>query len=201
MILEESMLFGNPLAVFWKLALSFALHQALISPAISADGQNSIQFKADFRAANDSLTAYLFLSESCPICQSSTLEIKRLQTENAGKPVKILAVFPNRTSSEETVKRFLRKYKLPVAFVNDTMQKLVKQFEATTTPEVILLNNSQEIVYRGLIDNSYVSVGKRRQVVTAHYLSDAIKAYLSKGPIAVTHTEPVGCLIQSNKIR
>jgi len=157
-------------------------------------------FAFQARSANeiDSLNVYVFLSETCPICQSSSIELRRIYEQYSGEPIKFIAVFPNASSSAETISRFVKKYKLPWLVLKDDDRELTRKLCADTTPEVIVINqHSGETIYRGLIDNSYVTIGKRRQVVTAHYLSDAIKSYLSNEPILISSTIPVGCFIQN----
>jgi peroxiredoxin len=148
----------------------------------------------------DSIGVYLFLSESCPICQSITLELRKIQEIIKSAPVKMIGIFPNeKLSNFDSRKQFARKYKLKFPLMADSLQQVTLKYDAHVTPEVVMVNlNTQEIIYRGLIDNSYVSIGKRRQVVNEHYLWDAIKSTLNHQEIQIKQTTPVGCFIQIN---
>lgn len=147
--------------------------------------------------AGDSITVYVFLSETCPICQSQTLALRQLYDEYAGKGIAFQGVFPNmELSTDESIRKFARKYKLDFSLKRDGQQQLTNQLQATITPQVFVLNNNtQQVLYRGKVDNSYEGIGKRRQVITAHYLRDALQAALENKEPPVKETTPVGCFI------
>jgi thiol-disulfide isomerase/thioredoxin len=145
----------------------------------------------------DSVNVYIFFSETCPICQSVTLNLKEIYAQFNGEGVKFTVVFPNTSvSDEKTVEKFRKKYKLPFEHKLDNQQAFVKKFSVTTTPEVILVNSSsEEVLYRGKIDNGFESIGKKRTVITEHYLRDALQSTLDNKPIQIKETKPVGCFI------
>lgn len=145
----------------------------------------------------DSLIVYLFLSETCPICQSISQEIRFLVKENRKNPVKFIGVFPSKLSNEQSRSKFSKKYNLDFDLIGDTALAITTNLKASITPEVVVMKkNNNEIVYRGLIDNSFASIGKRRKVVTEFYLRDALFAFHSQIPLSLTVTKPVGCIIQ-----
>jgi hypothetical protein len=80
----------------------------------------------------------------------------------------------------------------------DTTQNLVRMAHATTTPEaVILLPQGGELheVYRGRIDDRYLSLGSERPQATHHDLEVAIRAVLAEKPVPQPGGPPVGCSI------
>ena len=147
--------------------------------------------------AGDSITVYVFLSETCPICQSQTLTLRQLYDEYAGKGITFMGVFPNaELSTDESIRKFGRKYKLDFSLKRDEQQQLTNKLQATITPQVFVLNNrTQQVLYRGKVDNSYEGIGKRRQVITEHYLKNALQATLENKEPPVKETAPVGCFI------
>lgn len=149
-------------------------------------------------ASEKGLTVYFFLSESCPICQSTTLEIKKICKDFESDDIKFIGLFPNQTNSTANSRsRFSQKYELNFLLVADSSQKLTKKFDATITPEVIVIeNNNQTIIYRGKVDNSFESVGKRRAVVTEFYLRQALNFWKNGKVSLIKNTIPVGCYIQ-----
>jgi len=148
-------------------------------------------------AQSDSIEVYIFLSETCPICQSVSTELHEIVEQYQNRSVGFFGVFPSKRSTESSRKQFAKKYRLNFPFVADSQLTITNRFEATTTPEVIVLSvKTGNILYRGLIDNSFASVGRRRRVVTEHYLKDVLVAIQSQKTISLTSTTPVGCIIQ-----
>lgn len=151
------------------------------------------------KAQTESLTVYIFLSETCPICQNQTLTLKELYKNYKDKGVLFVGIFPNQeNSTEETIQKFAKKYKIPFELKKDENQILTKEFAATVTPQVFLVKtNTHKILYSGKVDNSFERIGKRRQVITEFYLKDALENLFNNESIKLPHTQPVGCLINS----
>ncbi len=144
------------------------------------------------------LKLVLFMSETCPICKSVTSELLRIDETYPDSVLSITAYFPNRSAlNSASLKQFARKYKLGFDLLPDSNFINAKHYNAKVTPEAVLIDvSTNSIVYRGLIDDSFVSVGKRRSVIQNHYLRDAIEARRNgKAPI-VSENQPVGCIIQ-----
>lgn len=144
-------------------------------------------------------TVFVFLSESCPICQSYTLPLKELYKKYHTKNVSFIGVFPNQEITQQEIAEFKKKYTIPFELIADTGRFLVKKFNATITPEVFVEATEQQFIYSGRIDNSFYAVGKRRKLVTTHELEDALFQYTSGIPIPVPKTEAVGCMIPALK--
>ncbi len=153
-----------------------------------------------FVQATDSISVYIFLSESCPICKSQTLTLRQLYAEYSPKGISFIGLFPNEEySTDESIQKFGKKYKLDFELKNDEGQKMVKKFSATTNPQIFVVRNStQKILYKGKIDNGFENIGKKRQVITEHYLRDALENILRQKEIVVKETQPVGCFIIKN---
>jgi thiol-disulfide isomerase/thioredoxin len=148
-------------------------------------------------AQKDSLTVYVFLAETCPICQNQTASLRDLYEEFYAKGIRFVGVFPNETiTDEKQILAFKKKYKLPFEVIIDKNQTITTSFGATITPEVFVFNNnSQKTLYSGKIDNSYERIGRRRQVVTAFYLKDALSQILNNQIVTNSKTDAVGCFI------
>ena len=143
------------------------------------------------------LEVVLFLAESCPICKSITAELRALDADYADSLVRFTAYFPTKSSTAESRLRFARKYNLKFSLLADSTFGAAKEYNARVTPEVVLMDiASNRIVYRGMVDDSFASVGKRRTIVKKHYLRDAINAALTNNSLPITETDPVGCIIQ-----
>lgn len=146
-------------------------------------------------SANDSLSLYLFLLDDCVICQDYTPTINRLH-DKYGEQVSFIGYFPNFSSKKEKIATYKEKYKIDFPLHTDYFKMQAAKYGAEITPEVVLYNHTtQEIIYQGRIDNKFVKLGRRRNVVTSHELSDALEAATSNQPIVKNKTQAVGCYI------
>ncbi len=142
-------------------------------------------------------TVYVFLLETCPICQSATPELIKLYQDYSKQGVEFVGLFPNgKMSNEGTIEQFNAKYKLPFELRLDTDQEIAQSLGATITPQVYVVRNSdKQILYSGRIDNSFESLGKRRRVVTEHNLAQALENIIQSKPAVPAQTDAVGCFI------
>ncbi len=148
-------------------------------------------------AKTDSLTVYVFLSEDCPVCQNQTLPLRELYKNFKHKGVGFVAVFSNPSSADSTILSFRARYDLAFPAVFDSTQKIAKRLKAQITPEVVVVNHAENeaVVYRGAVDNAYPALGKRRTIVTEHFLNDALTALLKGSKEYLSNTKAVGCYI------
>ena len=138
----------------------------------------------------------IFLSPDCPICQKYTLTLRNMVQDYEQKNIKVYGVFTGQYFTKKKIKRFNKKYKLNFPVYLDPELDLAKYLSATITPEVFLADSTGEILYSGMIDNWFVRLGVKRQLITERYLSDAISAYLGDEEISVKKTKSVGCFIE-----
>lgn len=140
------------------------------------------------------LDIYFFVAETCPICQYYTAKINQIASEHPD--YNVILVFPNALSSEETMAKFKKKYKLDVEMRLDSEHELVQKFGATVTPEVVVYDaNADSVYYQGRIDDNYARVGQRKLQVQSDDLVDALNAITNNTPITTAKTTPVGCYI------
>lgn len=140
-----------------------------------------------------SVVAYVFLSTECPISQAAVPSINMLAKKYP--LVQFRAVFTFWDPVPQ-VHAFASKYSLGVPAICDEQHKLIQQWEVTTTPEVILLDGQQKLVYRGLLDNGYVALGQKRSTPITNYLDSALFELSSAGRVSLPFTKPVGCKIE-----
>jgi thiol-disulfide isomerase/thioredoxin len=141
-------------------------------------------------------TVYIFLSETCPICQSYTLTLKELCLKYPS--VEFIGVFPNYYSDKKSIEKFRKEYSIPFQLTKDENAALTSKFKATITPEVFVVSNG-EIIYSGRIDDSFYAIGKRRNVITSTELDNALQQITSGKEVKTTKTKAVGCIINSSK--
>lgn len=139
---------------------------------------------------------YVFLSEECIISQSYALELRELHHEYDGTQFEFVGVFSNPASSPGKMAAFKEKYDFPFSFQHDRRQEIMDRYQVAHTPEVVVLDVSEEeVVYQGRIDNTFYRVGRRRQVTTSTELADVLAALRLGQDAPVTSTTTVGCII------
>jgi peroxiredoxin len=144
-------------------------------------------------------TVYVFMSETCPICQYHILDLKKFQEQYEKQGFKFVLVFPNALSSKKTIKKFMKEYEFEMDYILDSKQQMVRRYRAEVTPEVYIEGKSSEKIYNGRIDNTFERIGVRRTVTTSFDLRDILEQLNRGDEKGILHTEPVGCLITPRK--
>jgi peroxiredoxin len=141
---------------------------------------------------NQKLTLFILMAHDCPICQQYTGKFRELaQIEG----LSVVGIAPSEGETKESARAFAAKYKFDFPILLDSHQMLTHILKAKVTPEVFLFNQTGDLLYRGKIDNWFYELGKYRNVVTEHYLDDAIAAALAGKAINPNKTEPIGCML------
>jgi thiol-disulfide isomerase/thioredoxin len=144
--------------------------------------------------AADRPALFIFLSPECPLCQKYSLVLNKLYREY-GKKVGFYGIIPGKTFDANTINRFSEKYKIAFPLYIDRTMKLSRYLQATATPEVILLDNRSELLYKGAIDDWFADLGKQRSGTTKNFLRDALDQQLGGEPVALKRTKAIGCYI------
>jgi len=145
--------------------------------------------------AKDSISAYLFLLDDCVICQDYTPILNDLYEEYKND-VSFIGVFPNFSSKSHKIDAFREKYKIEFPLKTDYFKSLSHQFQATVTPEVVVFNHTTNtLLYQGRIDNKFVKIGKRRQVITSNEFQLVLEAIANGRSVNIEKTIPIGCFI------
>lgn len=153
---------------------------------------NNVELMLD---GNNDAKALIFLAPDCPLCKNYTKNIKEL-IELYGNKLDFFGVIPGTYYSRIEVDSFLNQYDLPLEIIYDSDYELVKELNATITPEVYLINENNKIIYQGLFDNWLGELGRRRQIITEFYFKQAIESYLKGEEIINPKTKAIGCFIE-----
>lgn len=146
----------------------------------------------------DEYLLIFFLSPQCPLSENYTKTINEITSglDSTNRKIKNYVVIPSANFSKLEIIDFIDRYKIHPQVFRDMKNELAEFLGATATPEVFLLNSKNEILYSGAIDNWAVDLGTRRQVITEHYLQDALDAVENHEPVKIKKTTPVGCFIE-----
>ncbi len=151
------------------------------------------------RPSGQKATVYVFLSETCPICQSYTLTLKDLYKKYNAKGVTFVGVFPNYYADQDSISYFKKHYSIPFELMIDKNSELTKRFSASITPEVFVVDVQGQVLYSGRIDDCFYALGKRRKVISSKDLEYALEAITKNEKIKASKTEAVGCIISISK--
>ena len=152
------------------------------------DGQR-IDWKPDSK-----LRVVAFLGCDCPVAKLYARRLEELQTRFATRGVELIGVMSNQHDSIDDITRFIKELGLSFPFVKDPEQCLASQWKISRTAEVVLVDPSGMIHYRGRIDDQYAP-GISKSKVTREDLALAIESVLAGKQPQVAITEPVGCKI------
>ena len=144
----------------------------------------------------------VFLYENCPIAQYMCGPLRqsyRYFCDTLAEEIIFRGFSPNAFSTDETLENFKSKYDVPfdlqIDFDADTNQPgdQTQFYKPRVTPEVFIEHNGQ-IVYRGMIDNSYQELGQW-SLPTENYLATILTQIVNEEDISYFETEAVGCII------
>ncbi len=146
------------------------------------------------------LVILIFAATDCPISNRYVPEIARLNQEFSGRGVRIWWVFPNPEDTASIIRKHNAEFGISEPSVLDSGQALVRLAHVTITPQAAVFaadGPRLREVYRGRIDDRYLSIGKERPQPGQHDLELAISAAVDGKPIPAPAGPAVGCAIVS----
>ena len=139
-------------------------------------------------------TVLMFLAHDCPIANRYAPEIGRITKEYGKKKVKFYRVYINEVEEAGLIKTHAYEYMLEFPALLDPNFALVRETGVRVTPEVVVLNEERQMMYRGRIDNQNIEHGKIREGYRRD-LRIALDEVLAGKPVSEPTTAAVGCFI------
>jgi hypothetical protein len=139
--------------------------------------------------------ALLFVSADCPISNRYAPELRRLHDRFSSQGVIFWLIYPNPAESASAIRRHLEEYGYGGHALRDPRHELVKAAQVTVTPEAAVYDVSRRLLYRGRIDDRYVSLGLERAQPTRRELEGALLAALAGSRAEPAAGPAVGCFI------
>jgi hypothetical protein len=142
---------------------------------------------------------YAFVAEECPISIYMAGALSEIaQSYNSKADFNL--VFPLKSSNNKTTSLFKTKNKLPLYnIILDKDQGISKKLGATVTPEVIITDADNKVIYRGRINDAYLEPGKRRHIFGSNDLNNALAMITEGKEFPKPWKKAVGCYITYNK--
>ncbi|MBX7225470.1 MAG: redoxin domain-containing protein [Chitinophagales bacterium] len=141
----------------------------------------------------------IFSSNTCPFVTSYESRYNTLYELCKKNKIGMLVVNSNEAKrtgddSYKEMQKHAKEKGYKFYYAEDKSSKLADAFNAQTTPEAFLFDNTQILRYRGAIDDN-----SKAELVKLNYLQDAIKAMTAKKVIATKETKVTGCSIKRVK--
>ncbi len=165
-----------------------------LEPLQLKDTRGNVVSVASLKGAQ--ATVFLFLSPDCPLCINVSKTINEMAELYSKRGVSFITVFPGNFYSSDTINSFREQYHIDLPALMDGSFQLTRMLNATVTPQVVVVNADEEIIYTGAIDDRSKKLGEKSQVIKNPYLERVLDALLAKNEIPVKVTEPVGCFIE-----
>lgn len=137
----------------------------------------------------------LFTNSTCPISNRYAPDVARLYDIFASKGISFWLVYPGRFDSPDSIRQHLKEYSYPMRALRDPDLSLADATGATVTPEAVVVAPDGRPLYRGRIDDRYVTLGTMRPSATTHDLESALDSILAGKPVRKADGPAVGCFI------
>ena len=141
-----------------------------------------------------------FVASDCPVSNSYAPEIQRVCKAYAAKGIACSLAYEDVTIDTAAARRHMDAFAYrDIPATIDSARTLASRARVSVTPSAVVIDRRGEIRYRGRINNLYSSLGKPRQHVTMHDLTDALDAVVAGKQVARPETEAIGCFIAPSR--
>ncbi len=153
---------------------------------------------ADYKDVNGYIV--IFSCNTCPYVVAYEDRMIELHNAYNKKGFPVIAINPNDPEvspgdSFEKMQERAKEKNFPFSYVFDEKQEIFPQYGATRTPQVYLLEKTNQgniVRYIGAIDDNF----RDASAVKETFLEDAIDAILNKKEVPVKTTRAIGCTIK-----
>jgi peroxiredoxin len=147
---------------------------------------------ADF--AKSRAIVVIFMGTACPVNNAYMPTLVSLSRKYDAVKVQFVGINANPGDTPAEIAAHAKRYDLPFPVLKDSQGTVADLFGARRVPEVFVLDERRQVVYRGRIDDQF-GIDYRRAKPTKQELIDALEAVLEGRELKVKQTEAVGCLI------
>jgi peroxiredoxin len=143
-----------------------------------------------------SATVVVFTCNHCPYALAWHERIQAVARDYAARGVRTLQINSNDAvshprDSPEAMAARVAAGEFAGPYLRDESQQVARDWGASVTPDVYVLDADGHIAYHGAPDSDYGEESLR-----AAWLRDALEDVLSGHPVALAQTKPSGCTIK-----
>ncbi|MFT5862372.1 MAG: hypothetical protein ACI828_001020 [Flavobacteriales bacterium] len=139
-----------------------------------------------------------FFIADCPASRNNILKISQFAKKYEPSQLKVIGVVSDPFIDMDYLYETMLELGLKINIKIDSTLAIAQKHGATVTPEVFLYDND-ELLYSGLLDNYYTTLGKHRKIVTSNYLELAIQSSTQNRDYE-KKTNAIGCKINFNAL-
>ncbi|MBC7774525.1 MAG: thioredoxin family protein [Phycisphaerae bacterium] len=142
----------------------------------------------------------VFTCNHCPYAKAYEQRIIDLHKKYAPLGFSVVAISSNDKDlvpddSFDNMKKLAKKKKYPFPYLYDETQAVAKNYGATRTPHVYVLDKDRVVRYIGAIDDN----SEEPSLAKEKYVESAVDALLKGQEVAVKETKAIGCGIKWKK--
>ena len=75
----------------------------------------------------------------------------------------------------------------------DPAREVTELYGITKLPEVVIINATGSVVYKGAVDSIRSSKPEDVSRATINYIANSLDALITNNPVSISHTRPFGC--------
>ena len=140
-------------------------------------------------------TVVAFLATECPMANGYLPILSDVATKYSDKGVRLVGVYPDPDTTTAQLAAHAKEYKVAFPVVRDPKHVSVSALSPKVTPEVVVLDETFAVRYRGRIDDGFVGRLKQKATTTRHDLVVALDEVLTGKPVTLPETKAFGCSI------
>ena len=142
-------------------------------------------------AARHRVTVLVWWASTCPCVRRYEERLLTLQKNYAARGVGMYAVASNADDSPEVIRDVARERGFTLPIWRDDGAELAGHFAVTSTPTVVLLDQTAGLRYRGWLDNERLP-GEKDRIA---YVEQALNELLTGGDDFSARSPVYGCII------
>ena len=159
---------------------------------VLAEGDGTPHRFDELLGTDGQAVCFAFLHPNCPLAQEYAPVLASLATEFSRQRIRIVGVVCE-CDDPADVSSYRAKFGIDFPVYLDTSFTLAEALDATTTPEVILVDRARRVRYAGRIDDRYKIRGVMTPGDAEPELRNAIEDLLAGREIREPRTTPAGC--------
>lgn len=130
----------------------------------------------------------------CPVVRNALVDLRAVRERFQERDVVFLMINSNLQDEPASIREEAEEWGIDLPILVDASQRVGDQLLLTRTAEMLVLDGSWRVAYRGPI-NDRLSYERQRRNAQQHYLADALDAVLAGETPAVAAKDAIGCLI------
>ena len=142
---------------------------------------------------------FVFIAPDCPVANYFQPTLRKLGTAYDAKGVRFVQIHPDPTVDKAKAKQHAKEFDIRTPIVMDPDHRWVARLKAEVTPEAFVVTREGRVAYRGRIDDTYATWGKKKRANITPDLGNALDAVISGKAPTVPRTGAVGCFIKDMK--